>query len=112
VGHAVRYEGGQVIDLGALGDPSVNGSYATAINDHGVVVGYGINLPTDGFPNAILFDRIEGALELATLVPEEDRQRYYFQYPQAINNAGHILVRGTRWSDFREVMLRLEPLQH
>ncbi|MBP7914634.1 MAG: hypothetical protein KAZ63_04740 [Vitreoscilla sp.] len=108
--HAVRYESGRVIDLGALGDPDVNGSWATAINDRGVVVGYGINLPTDGFPNAILFDPIEGALELASLVPEEDRRKYYFQDAQAISNAGHILVRGTRWSDLRQVMLRLEPL--
>jgi probable HAF family extracellular repeat protein len=108
--HAVRFEGGKAIDLGALGDPKVNGSSASAINNSGVAVGWGINLPIDGMPNAIVFDPVEGALEMAALVPQADREKYMFQYPESINDAGQILVRATRRSDFRQVVLRLDPV--
>lgn len=108
--HAARFEGGKTIDMGALGDPGVNGSTATGINDAGVAIGWGNNLPTDGFPNAIVFDPVEGALEMATLVPQADRDKYYFQYPKSINNAGQILVNATRWADLRQVVLRLDPV--
>lgn len=107
--HAVRFEAGKVIDLGALGDPKNNYSSATAINDSRVAVGYG-STPTDGMPNAVVFDPTEGALEMATLVPQADGAKYYFQYPQSINNAGQILVRATRRADLRQVVLRLDPV--
>jgi probable HAF family extracellular repeat protein len=108
--HAARFEGGKTIDMGALGDPKVNGSSATAVNNSGVAVGWGNNLPIDGMPNAIVFDPVDGALEMATLVPQADREKYMFQYPKSINDAGQILVRATRRLDFRQVVLRLDPV--
>lgn len=107
--HAVRFEGTKVVDLGAVGDPRLNFSLAYAINDSQVAVGYG-STPTNGMANAIVFHPVEGAFELATLVPQADRDKYYFQYAKSINNAGQILVEATRLADHAHVVLRLDPL--
>jgi probable HAF family extracellular repeat protein len=108
---AARYENGKSIDLGALGDaPELSGSRAVSINDAGVAVGWGTKPPTEVLPQAIVFDPTEGALELATLVPRADRDKYFFQFAIAISNAGQILARVRRRSDLRPAVVRLDPL--
>ena len=106
--HAVRFEGGGVFDLGALPGQS-NTSEALAVNNHGIAVGWSTN--GSGPTTATLFDGLGNAFDLTTLIPEEDRAKYYVvQFATAINDAGQILVVAMKNVTFETVTLRLDPV--
>jgi probable HAF family extracellular repeat protein len=108
---AARFENGKSIDLGALGEaPEISGSRAVSINDAGVAVGWGTKPPNEPSSHAIVFDPADGAIELATLVSQADRDKFLFQFAVAINNAGQVLVGVSRRSDGQSLAVRLDPL--
>jgi uncharacterized membrane protein len=96
--HAVRFAKGKAISLGTLGKAeNDNTSQASRANSAGQVVGSSTNLPLDGESQAVLFTN-GTAVELATLIPQEARDKYALRMAFDINDAGQILV------------LRLDPM--
>lgn len=79
VQRAVKWEGATITDLGTL--PNAFGGYATAINDHGVIVG--VNFGFDHSQKAFIWEN-----GVMTELPSIGGT---FSYPAAINNNGEVV---------------------
>lgn len=107
--HAVRFEGGEAVDLGAISPARENSSGALAVNNDGVAVGWSSN--GSGPQEAALFDGTGNVLRLSALIPEADRAKYeQLIFATAINDSGQILVTAYRKTTYELVVLRLDPV--
>jgi probable HAF family extracellular repeat protein len=81
VQHAVLYDNGNKLDLGALGNPNANPSWATAVNNSGQVVGY--SDVSAGVPHAFLYSN-GGMADIGTLGGSTSQA-------MSINDAGKVV---------------------
>jgi probable HAF family extracellular repeat protein len=91
--HAFRWSDGVMTDLGV--QPGDNHSYATAINNHGDIVGLGMfnNGALEPQPRALLW-RNGQIIDLNTRIPPGTG--YHLRVANAINDSGWILVEGSQ----------------
>lgn len=105
---AVKFEGGAVVELGALNAENGNEACATIITADGTVAGWSDVLPGEGTHPFIM----EGAtmVDLNDRISEVDRSVYELTLVGGINASGQLAVTARRRADSATVVLLLTPV--